>query len=172
MTFAFPQLIAHLARTRELEPAASSARARLTRKPTGRGRPAAQGGVGYSCIAEQRVVETILAARRSPVHALRRTASARDAGRSGASVFGAIDQVVRQDRRADLRRARSGRRRIANPRRTPASRRALHLSRCRALTPRFRRFVAKPVEAAPPGSRICPDGMRKCGQPGSPGSSD
>jgi fumarylacetoacetate (FAA) hydrolase len=98
MTFAFPRLIAHLARTRELEAGSIVGSGTVSNKEAdGPGRPAAQGGVGYSCIAEQRVVETILAGK--PATPFMRFGDRiridmQDAG--GHSVFGAIDQVIRQ----------------------------------------------------------------------------
>ena len=61
MTFDFPTLIAHVAKTRELEAGSIVGSGTVSNKENGGpGRPAAIGGVGYSCIAEQRTVETIL----------------------------------------------------------------------------------------------------------------
>jgi fumarylacetoacetate (FAA) hydrolase len=96
MTFGFPQLIAHLARTRELEAGSIVGSGTVSnREAGGPGRPATQGGVGYSCIAEQRTVETLLAGK--PATPFMRFGDRiriemHDAG--GHSVFGAIDQVV------------------------------------------------------------------------------
>ena len=97
MTFSFPDADrACREDPRARAPAASSARARCrTRKAGGPGRPAAAGGIGYSCIAEQRTVETILDGRAEhAVHALRRSRPHRD---------------VRRRRTHDLRRDRPGR---------------------------------------------------------------
>jgi len=63
----------------------------------GPGRPVAEGGAGYSCIAEQRMIETI-------EHGEARTPFLRFGDRvriemlddDGRSIFGAIDQEVRQ----------------------------------------------------------------------------
>jgi fumarylacetoacetate (FAA) hydrolase len=98
MTFSFPQLIAHLARTRELEAGSIVGSGTVSnREAGGPGRPAAQGGVGYSCIAEQRTVETLLAGK--PATPFMRFGDRvridmQDA--AGHSVFGAIDQAVRK----------------------------------------------------------------------------
>ena len=61
MTFDFRTLIAHVARTRELVAGSIVGSGTVSNKEDGGpGRPAAAGGVGYSCIAEQRTVETLL----------------------------------------------------------------------------------------------------------------
>ncbi len=61
MTFDFATLIAHVAKTRELEAGSIVGSGTVSNKEDGGpGRPAAAGGVGYSCIAEQRTVETLL----------------------------------------------------------------------------------------------------------------
>ncbi|PRY92980.1 fumarylacetoacetate (FAA) hydrolase [Hasllibacter halocynthiae] len=61
MTFGFPALIAHAARTRALPAGTVIGSGTVSnRDPDGPGRPVADGGRGYSCIAEQRMVETIL----------------------------------------------------------------------------------------------------------------
>lgn len=97
MTFDFPRLIAHAARTRALAAGTILGSGTVSnRDPDGSpGRPVAAGGRGYSCIAEQRVVETILeGAPRTPF--LRPGDRVRiwmeDA--RGRSIFGAIDQRV------------------------------------------------------------------------------
>jgi len=96
MTFSFPRLIAHLARTRELEAGTIVGSGTVSNKEGGGpGRPAAEGGVGYSCIAEQRTVETILSGAARTLFMRfgdRIRIEMQDAG--GRSVFGAIDQVV------------------------------------------------------------------------------
>jgi fumarylacetoacetate (FAA) hydrolase len=97
MTFDFATLIAHAAKTRALASGTIVGSGTVSnREGGGPGRPAAEGGVGYSCIAEQRTVETIL--RGAPV-----TPFLRDGDRvriemtdaAGHSIFGAIDQRVR-----------------------------------------------------------------------------
>ena len=66
----------------------------------GPGKPIAEGGAGYSCIAEMRTVETILDGKpKTPFMHVRRPRAHRDAGRAGHSIFGAIEQkVVRHER--------------------------------------------------------------------------
>ena len=97
MTFDFATLIAHAAKTRVLAAGTIIGSGTVSNKEGGGpGRPAAEGGVGYSCIAEQRTVETIL--RGAPS-----TPFMRDGDRvriemtdaAGRSIFGAIDQRVR-----------------------------------------------------------------------------
>jgi fumarylacetoacetate (FAA) hydrolase len=61
MTFDFGQLIAHAARTRSLAAGSVIGSGTVSNKEAGGpGRPAAEGGTGYACIAEQRTVETLL----------------------------------------------------------------------------------------------------------------
>ncbi|MDQ6916852.1 MAG: fumarylacetoacetate hydrolase family protein [Pseudomonadota bacterium] len=97
MTFDFAQLIAHAARTRSLGAGTIIGSGTVSNKQDGGpGRPVASGGAGYSCIAEQRTVETILAGKPT-------TPFLRDGDRvriemldaSGHSIFGAIEQTVR-----------------------------------------------------------------------------
>jgi fumarylacetoacetate (FAA) hydrolase len=60
MTFDFPTLLAHAARTRELGAGSIVGSGTVSNKEDGGpGRPVAQGGAGYACIAEQRTVETL-----------------------------------------------------------------------------------------------------------------
>ena len=95
MTFNFDTLIAHVAKTRDLEAGSIVGSGTVSNKEDGGpGRPAAAGGRGYSCIAEQRTVETILAGKPStPFMQLRRSRAHRD---------------VRRGRPDDLRRHRPG----------------------------------------------------------------
>lgn len=97
MTFDFPTLIAHAAKTRALAAGSIIGSGTVSNKGIdgGPGRPIAEGGVGYSCLAEQRTVETLLqGAPRTPFMASgdRIRIEMRDA--EGRSIFGAIDQVV------------------------------------------------------------------------------
>jgi fumarylacetoacetate (FAA) hydrolase len=96
MTFSFHRLIAHVARTRELEAGSIVGSGTVSNKENGEpGRPAAQGGIGYSCIAEQRTVETITGgAPSTPFMRFgdRIRIEMLDAQRN--SIFGAIDQRV------------------------------------------------------------------------------
>jgi fumarylacetoacetate (FAA) hydrolase len=96
MTFDFATLIAHVAKTRELEAGSIVGSGTVSNKEAGGpGRPAAAGGVGYSCIAEQRTVETLVAGKPSTPFMRfgdRIRIEMLDAG--GSSIFGAIDQRV------------------------------------------------------------------------------
>ncbi|HEX8217259.1 MAG TPA: fumarylacetoacetate hydrolase family protein [Allosphingosinicella sp.] len=62
MTFDFGTLVAHLARTRNLVAGSIVGSGTVSNRDAGGGpgKPIDQGGVGYSCIAEVRTVETIL----------------------------------------------------------------------------------------------------------------
>lgn len=62
MTFDFGQLIAHAAKTRRLGAGTIIGSGTVSNRDTsgGPGRPISEGGLGYSCLAEVRTVETIL----------------------------------------------------------------------------------------------------------------
>jgi fumarylacetoacetate (FAA) hydrolase len=95
MTFDFPDLIAHAARTRRLAAGSIIGSGTVSNRDGegGPGTPVAEGGRGYSCIAEQRTVETLRhGAPRTPF--LRFGDSLRIEMRDGTgrSVFGAIEQ--------------------------------------------------------------------------------
>jgi fumarylacetoacetate (FAA) hydrolase len=97
MTFDFPTLIAHAARTRSLGAGSIIGSGTVSNRDAdgGPGKPIAQGGVGYSCIAEVRVVETILSGAASTPF-LRHGDTVRIDMRDERhrSVFGAIEQTV------------------------------------------------------------------------------
>lgn len=98
-TFDFGVLIAHLAKTRSLGAGTIIGSGTVSnRDPDGSpGRPVSQGGRGYACIAEQRMVETI--GQGSPVTPfLKWGDSVRIEMRDdkGKSIFGAIEQTVTQ----------------------------------------------------------------------------
>ena len=101
MTFDFGQLIAHAARSRPLEAGSIIGSGTVSNKlDGGPGKPIAEGGAGYSCIAEIRMIETIESG--APVTSFLRFGDKvriemNDA--DGNSIFGAIDQtVVRYER--------------------------------------------------------------------------
>jgi fumarylacetoacetate (FAA) hydrolase len=96
MTFGFPQLIAHAAKTRALAAGTIIGSGTVSNKEgDGPGRPAASGGVGYSCIAEQRTVETILAGKPStPFLRFGDRVRIEMLDERGRSIFGAIEQAV------------------------------------------------------------------------------
>ena len=97
MTFDFPTLIAHVARTRQLEAGSIVGSGTVSNKENGGpGRPAAEGGIGYSCIAEQRTVETLVAGKATtPFMRFGDRIRIEMHDGQGRSVFGAIDQRVR-----------------------------------------------------------------------------
>ena len=100
MTFNFAELVAHAAKTRPLGAGALIGSGTVSNKlDGGPGKPISEGGVGYSCIAEIRTIETIESG--AP-----KTAFMKFGDRiriemhddDGRSIFGAIDQtVVRYD---------------------------------------------------------------------------
>jgi fumarylacetoacetate (FAA) hydrolase len=97
MTFDFGQLIAHAAKTRSLAAGSIVGSGTVSNKGAdgGPGRALADGGAGYSCIAELRTVETLLAGGpKTPFLAVGDVVriEMKDAG--GASIFGAIEQTV------------------------------------------------------------------------------
>ncbi len=97
MTFDFPTLVAHAARTRPLSAGAIIGSGTVSNKDAdgGPGLPIAEGGVGYSCLAEQRTVETILhGAPKTPFLAFGDTVRIEMKDKAGHSIFGAIEQVV------------------------------------------------------------------------------
>jgi fumarylacetoacetate (FAA) hydrolase len=97
MTFDFPTLIAHAAKTRPLAAGTIIGSGTVSNRGPdgGPGRPIADGGVGYSCIAEQRVVETILSgAAKTPFLKSGDRVRIEMRGADGVSIFGAIDQAV------------------------------------------------------------------------------
>jgi fumarylacetoacetate (FAA) hydrolase len=97
MTFSFPQLIAHAAKTRRLAAGSIVGSGTVSNKSTdgGPGTSVASGGLGYTCLAEVRTIETILAGKPTTPFLKfgdRVTLDMRDA--EGHSIFGAIDQRI------------------------------------------------------------------------------
>lgn len=96
MTFHFGQLIAHAAKSRPLCAGCIIGSGTISNKlDGGPGKPIADGGVGYSCIAEIRTIETINEGKPSTSFMQfgdRIRIEMNDA--AGASIFGTIDQVV------------------------------------------------------------------------------
>ncbi|MFM2371104.1 MAG: hypothetical protein RIS85_826, partial [Pseudomonadota bacterium] len=96
-TFDFGALIAHLAKTRRIGAGSIIGSGTVSNRDAdgAPGRPVAEGGRGYACIAEQRMVETI--ASGEPVTPfLKQGDTVRIEVRDGKgrSIFGAIDQTV------------------------------------------------------------------------------
>ena len=97
MTFDFGALIAHAAKTRSLGAGSIIGSGTVSNRDAGGGpgKPIAQGGAGYSCIAEVRTVETLLhGAPKTPFLKAGDIVriEMRDAHRH--SIFGAIEQTV------------------------------------------------------------------------------
>jgi fumarylacetoacetate (FAA) hydrolase len=94
MIFNFPQLIAHLAKTRNLRAGSIIGSGTVSNKDAKR---------GYSCIAEQRCLEMIAGGEPvTPFMAFGDTIRIEMLNGDGKSVFGAIDQAVKQ---AETRKA-------------------------------------------------------------------
>ncbi|OWV83124.1 fumarylacetoacetate hydrolase family protein [Rhizobium sp. R693] len=96
MTFDFGQLISHAAKTRPLTAGSIIGSGTVSNKRDGGpGRPIAEGGDGYSCIAEIRMIETIEhGGPKTPyLHFGDRVRIEMNDGH-GASIFGAIEQTV------------------------------------------------------------------------------
>jgi len=97
MTFDFGMLIAHLARTRSLCAGTIVGSGTVSNRDAegGPGRPAADGGLGYSCIAEARMVQTIVSgAPETPFLKDGDTVRIWMEGEQGTPIFGAISQQV------------------------------------------------------------------------------
>ncbi|AOO81705.1 fumarylacetoacetate hydrolase family protein [Bosea vaviloviae] len=97
MTFDFGTLIAHAARTRPLAAGTIIGSGTVSNRGTegGPGKPLAEGGLGYACIAEQRMVETI--ARGAPTTPFLRFGDSiriEMKTAAGHSIFGAIEQEI------------------------------------------------------------------------------
>ncbi len=96
MTFNFPTLVAHAAKTRPLGAGAVVGSGTISNKMDGGpGKPVSEGGVGYSCIAEIRMIETIKdGAPSTPFMRFGDTIKIEMKDVSGQSIFGAISQKV------------------------------------------------------------------------------
>lgn len=90
MVFSFPQLIAHLAKTRNVRTGSIIGSGTVSNKDASK---------GYSCIAEKRCLEMIEhGAARTPFMQFGDTIRIDMVDDAGQSIFGAIDQVVTQHR--------------------------------------------------------------------------
>jgi fumarylacetoacetate (FAA) hydrolase len=99
MTFDFPTLIMHAAKTRALCAGTILGAGTVSNRDPdgGPGLPIAEGGLGYSCIAEQRTVETIrFGAPKTPYLKFGDRVRIEMHDTYGHSIFGAIDQEVRR----------------------------------------------------------------------------
>lgn len=96
MTFNFPQIIAHAAKTRPLGAGAIIGSGTVSNKQeTEYGSAVAEGGVGYSCIAELRMIETINTGKpQTSFMKFGDSIRIEMLDTQGQSVFGAIDQRI------------------------------------------------------------------------------
>jgi fumarylacetoacetate (FAA) hydrolase len=96
MTFDFPALIAHAAKTRPLGAGAIIGSGTVSNKLDGEpGKPVSEGGVGYSCIAEIRTIETIKDGEpKTPFMRFGDVVRIEMKDKTGHSIFGAIEQTV------------------------------------------------------------------------------
>ncbi|MGB5627318.1 MAG: fumarylacetoacetate hydrolase family protein [Woeseiaceae bacterium] len=96
MTFDFGQLVAHAAKTRPLGAGALIGSGTVSNKlDGGPGKPVAKGGVGYSCIAEIRTIETISDGKpTTPFMQFGDRIRIEMRDTAGQSIFGSIDQVL------------------------------------------------------------------------------
>ena len=96
LTFNFHDLIAHAAKTRPLCAGTIIGSGTVSNKlDGGPGKPVADGGAGYSCIAEIRMIETIRDGEaKTPFMRFGDTVEIRMEDKNGKSIFGAIAQKV------------------------------------------------------------------------------
>ena len=96
MTFDFGRLVAHAAKTRPLGAGALIGSGTVSNKlDGGPGKPVAKGGVGYSCIAEIRTIETISDGKpTTPFMQFGDRIRIEMHDAAGKSIFGSINQVV------------------------------------------------------------------------------
>jgi fumarylacetoacetate (FAA) hydrolase len=98
MTFNFGQLVAHAAKTRPLCAGTVIGSGTVSNKlDGGPGKPVKEGGVGYSCIAEIRMIETIQDGKpTTPFMQFGDTIQIEMFDKDGNSIFGQISQKVEQ----------------------------------------------------------------------------
>jgi fumarylacetoacetate (FAA) hydrolase len=99
MTFSFAKLIEHAAKTRPLCAGTIIGSGTISNKGKdgGPGKPITEGGLGYSCLAEVRMVETILeGAPKTPFMQFGDNVKIWMNDKEGNSIFGKIDQDVEQ----------------------------------------------------------------------------
>ncbi len=97
MVFDMAQLVAHAAKTRPLCAGSIIGSGTISNKDAngGPGKPISEGGLGYSCLAEVRTVETILnGGPKTPFMAAGDTVKIEMLDDEGRSIFGAIEQTV------------------------------------------------------------------------------
>lgn len=96
-TFSLARLVAHAAKTRRLVAGTVIGSGTVSNKGEdgGAGKPVAEGGLGYSCIAEIRMIETIAGGK--PVTPFMKpgdTVRLEMLDKAGHSIFGAIEQTI------------------------------------------------------------------------------
>lgn len=98
MTFNFGQLIAHAAKTRPLCAGTIIGSGTVSNKlDGGPGKPVSEGGVGYSCIAEIRMIETIQNGKpTTPFMSFGDTVQIEMFDKEGNSIFGQIKQELKE----------------------------------------------------------------------------
>ena len=98
MTFDFPRLIEHVAKTRPITAGSIIGSGTVSNKMDGGpGKPVSEGGVGYSCIAEIRMIETIQDGRpKTNFMRFGDTIRIEMLDDTGHSIFGAIEQTVQK----------------------------------------------------------------------------
>ena len=96
MVFNFPQLVAHVTKTREMEAGSIIGSGTVSNKQGSlHGSSIANGGVGYCCLAEVRMYEAIESGKpQTSFLKFGDTVRIEMFDRTGASIFGAIDQRV------------------------------------------------------------------------------
>ena len=96
-TFTMARLVAHAAKTRPLVAGSIIGSGTVSNKDAdgGPGKPVADGGLGYSCIAEIRMIEKITSGEfKTPFMSAGDTVRIEMHDKNGHSIFGAIDQKV------------------------------------------------------------------------------
>ena len=99
MTFDFGQLIAHAAKTRSLCAGTIVGSGTVSNKDKdgGPGKPVSDGGLGYSCIAEIRMIETINSGKpTTPFMQFGDIVRIEMKDAKGQSIFGAIEQTIQK----------------------------------------------------------------------------
>jgi fumarylacetoacetate (FAA) hydrolase len=98
MTFDFGQLVAHAAKTRPLVAGSIIGSGTVSNKlDGGPGKPVSEGGAGYSCIAETRMIETLASgAPKTPFMKFGDIVRIEMKDQAGHSIFGAIEQIVQR----------------------------------------------------------------------------
>lgn len=98
-TFSLARLVSHAARTRPLTAGTVIGSGTVSNKDAdgGPGKPVSEGGLGYSCIAEIRMIETISDGKpATPFMSPGDVVRIEMLDKSGHSIFGAIEQTVEQ----------------------------------------------------------------------------